>query len=207
MECANCARTEATRLCGLCKCLAYCGDDCARTDWARHWSDAHPMISSKITRPPNDIDEIPGVPGLFVGGLNALHHLEEFNIRTIITAIPYNRRYVTEKQLKKWVGSRVHMRIPWKDEDDQIMDFDILCNTARFIHNHLLQGHHVLVHCAAGMSRSVSIIIFYMMHKPGRRWKTVKQALWHIRKARPIAGPNKGFIAQLKEYASKPCPF
>lgn len=205
MECANCAKQGATRLCAICKCLAYCGDECARADWTRHWSEAHLFISNGVDEP-NDIDEIPGIPGLYVGGLVALQHLSELDIRAVISAIPYDTRRVTEKQLTTWIGERKHMRVPWEDTEEQIMDFETLCATAQFIDSHLAQGHRVLVHCAAGISRSVSIILFYMTHMPGGKWKTAKRALRHIQKVRPIAGPNKGFISQLKKYQKRTCP-
>lgn len=205
MECANCARQGAARLCAICKCLVYCGDECARADWTRHWSDAHLFISSGVNEP-NDIDEIPGIPGLYVGGLDALQHLDELNINAVISAIPYDTRRVTEDQLKAWIGKREHMRVPWEDTEEQTMDLETLCATARFIHRHLARKHRVLVHCAAGMSRSVSIILFYMTHMPGGQWETVERALHHIQKVRPIAGPNKGFIRQLNTYQKRPCP-
>ena len=58
------------------------------------------------------------------------------------------------------------------------------------------QGH-VLVHCNAGVSRSVSIVTAYIMRR--RKW-TLERALEHIRMTRPSAKPNEGFIKQLKVY-------
>lgn len=57
------------------------------------------------------------------------------------------------------------------------------------------EKNNVLVHCNAGISRSSSFVIAYLMHK--KMFKTYKQALKHVRKSRPIVSPNKGFEKQL----------
>jgi protein-tyrosine phosphatase len=56
----------------------------------------------------------------------------------------------------------------------------------------------VLIHCAAGVSRSTSLLIAYMMHK---YQCSLENCLRHIMKLRPCVMPNKGFIKQLKEFA------
>lgn len=215
MECANCAREGATRLCASCQCLAYCGDECARQDWARHWAEVHAPVSigtnaDQEEEDEHDLDEIPlpqGSGRLFVGGLRALLHLDDHKIGAVITVIPKHRRYVNEERLRTLVGGRPHMRIPWHDVPEQHMPFEVLCQAARFIDEHRAQGHSVLVHCAAGRSRSVSVILFYMTHAPKLRakWKSVEEALAHIQRVRPTAGPNDGFIEQLKRYVTRRC--
>ena len=202
MECATCANPTAARLCALCQCVAYCGDECARLDWNRHWSTVHMASHVHDKEEEHEIDEIP-LPGprgkgkLFVGGLEALLHLADQSIQAVISAIQYDNRHINEDRLRALIGAnRAHMRVPWVDHEDQIMSLDTLNATAKFIDDHRKQGHNVLVHCAAGHSRSVSIIIFYMIHKQG--WKSVEEALAHIQRVRPTAGPNDGFIAQLK---------
>ena len=53
----------------------------------------------------------------------------------------------------------------------------------------------VLVHCNAGISRSVSIVVAYLM---SRREKSLAEALDIVRTARPRAKPNEGFLKQLE---------
>ncbi|KIY49054.1 phosphatases II, partial [Fistulina hepatica ATCC 64428] len=55
----------------------------------------------------------------------------------------------------------------------------------------------VLVHCAQGISRSVSAVAAYLMKTFG--W-TPLSALSFIRARRPDANPNFGFVQQLWEY-------
>ena len=83
-----------------------------------------------------------------------------------------------------------HMRIPIDDRPEEI----ILChlqNAFVFIERH----KSVLVHCAAGISRSASIVIAYVMWKEG---KCFEEAFDAVRKHRKIIDPNFGFCCQLK---------
>lgn len=65
-----------------------------------------------------------------------------------------------------------------------------------FIENALEKGS-VLVHCAAGMSRSATIVIAYLMKK--NRWN-VDEAFDFVKKRRKIISPNAGFMRQLRIY-------
>jgi len=48
----------------------------------------------------------------------------------------------------------------------------------------------VLVHCFAGVSRSATIVIAYLMQEHGL---TLTDALMHVRKQRYFINPNDGF--------------
>uniref|UniRef100_A0A0G4IBJ1 protein-tyrosine-phosphatase n=1 Tax=Chromera velia CCMP2878 TaxID=1169474 RepID=A0A0G4IBJ1_9ALVE len=54
-----------------------------------------------------------------------------------------------------------------------------------------------LVHCMAGVSRSVCLVVAYLMKK--KKWSARKAVLF-VQKKRPVAGPNLGFMRQLKVY-------
>eukprot|EP01116_Phalansterium_solitarium_P001134 TRINITY_DN10915_c0_g1_i1.p1 TRINITY_DN10915_c0_g1~~TRINITY_DN10915_c0_g1_i1.p1 ORF type:complete len:234 (+),score=57.38 TRINITY_DN10915_c0_g1_i1:55-756(+) len=55
----------------------------------------------------------------------------------------------------------------------------------------------VFVHCAAGVSRSATIVIAYLMRK--NSW-TLLQALDHTRRCRDVVYPNRGFFKALIMY-------
>jgi dual specificity MAP kinase phosphatase len=57
------------------------------------------------------------------------------------------------------------------------------------------EKNSVLVHCNAGVSRSASFVIAYLMQK--QIFKTYKNAYNHVKGCRPIISPNKGFERQL----------
>ncbi|XP_037626370.1 dual specificity protein phosphatase 22-B-like isoform X2 [Sebastes umbrosus] len=66
-----------------------------------------------------------------------------------------------------------------------------------FIHESRLRGEGCLVHCVAGVSRSVTLVVAYIMTVTGRGWV---ESLAGVRAARPCAGPNLGFLRQLEEF-------
>jgi len=61
----------------------------------------------------------------------------------------------------------------------------------------------VLVHCASGVSRSVTIIIYYLMRK---EIIPCEAALQRIRSIHPAACPNRSFISQLTALNSSLAP-
>jgi dual specificity protein phosphatase 1B len=58
----------------------------------------------------------------------------------------------------------------------------------------------VLVHCFAGVSRSSTVIVSWLMRYLNMR---VMEALHYVRERRPVANPNSGFMAQLLEYEAE----
>ena len=70
----------------------------------------------------------------------------------------------------------------------------------QFIHESIERGEGTLVVCTAGMSRSATICIAYLM-----KYKRMSytQAFDLAKKARPYVNPNKGFVKFLKEYENK----
>ena len=69
--------------------------------------------------------------------------------------------------------------------------------TNMFIHNAIINKGNVLVHCYAGISRSSSIIIAYLMK---HNHMTFNDAFKLIKEKRGNIRPNSGFILQLKAY-------
>ncbi len=55
-----------------------------------------------------------------------------------------------------------------------------------------------LVHCAKGQSRSVSLVIAYLLTKFPARFKTFTGSLAHVKSVRPEAMPNVGFALVLR---------
>uniref|UniRef100_A0A646QF89 protein-serine/threonine phosphatase n=1 Tax=Hemiscolopendra marginata TaxID=943146 RepID=A0A646QF89_9MYRI len=59
------------------------------------------------------------------------------------------------------------------------------------------QGGRTLVHCIAGVSRSATLCIAYLMKYEGM---SLRKAYLHVKARRPIAHPNHGFFKQLIDY-------
>ncbi|KAG8370155.1 hypothetical protein BUALT_Bualt14G0087900 [Buddleja alternifolia] len=66
-----------------------------------------------------------------------------------------------------------------------------------FIEEAKTTGGGVLIHCFAGRSRSVTIVVAYLMFKNGM---SLSEAMQHVKRIRPLASPNPGFMLQLEEY-------
>ncbi|XP_061197092.1 dual specificity protein phosphatase 22-like [Saccostrea echinata] len=66
-----------------------------------------------------------------------------------------------------------------------------------FIHVARINGGNVLVHCLAGVSRSVTVTAAYMMTVTDYGWKDCLNA---VRGARTYSNPNFGFQKQLQTY-------
>nr|XP_033799632.1 dual specificity protein phosphatase 22-A-like isoform X1 [Geotrypetes seraphini] len=67
----------------------------------------------------------------------------------------------------------------------------------KFIHECRLQGGGCLVHCLAGISRSTTILVAYLMTVTSFGWE---DCLCAVKAARSYVFPNLGFQQQLQEY-------
>eukprot|EP00042_Codosiga_hollandica_P037269 m.291546 g.291546 ORF g.291546 m.291546 type:complete len:90 (-) comp55099_c0_seq3:50-319(-) len=68
-----------------------------------------------------------------------------------------------------------------------------------FIEEAVTARSAVLVHCNAGVSRSVTVVLAYLMRKQGF---ALDDALALVKDKRPCAQPNSGFLAQLRKLES-----
>jgi protein-tyrosine phosphatase len=78
--------------------------------------------------------------------------------------------------------------------------FPVFEYTNRYISRNIRKGVNVLVFCTAGISRSSTVIIAYLIKSEKLK---VAQALEKVRRIRSIVNPNRGFLRQLKKYASE----
>ena len=69
--------------------------------------------------------------------------------------------------------------------------------TNKFISDAMVNNGNVLVHCYAGISRSTSIIIAFLMKHQKMNFN---KAMELIKEKRGKIQPNSGFILQLKAY-------
>nr|XP_057905426.1 dual specificity protein phosphatase 16 [Doryrhamphus excisus] len=89
-----------------------------------------------------------------------------------------------------------HLRIPI---DDSLRD-DLLPwipQALRFIDTAMSSGASVLVHCAAGISRSPALAVAYIMYSLGM---DLDQAYRFVKERRPSISPNFNFLGQLQHF-------
>ena len=131
------------------------------------------------------------LPGIFVCGRSqvTLERLETHKIRTIIT--------VMGCRLEEKIVSKVDTYHFFSCEDNMGVDlYSQFPNFVEWITGGLKNGP-VLVHCAAGFSRSVTAVIAYMIPTFG---VTFEKSLAVIQQRRAQAGPNLGFRDQLRKW-------
>ena len=79
--------------------------------------------------------------------------------------------------------------------DDEQQGMGPAVDTAlKFMTGAIADGGRVAVHCAAGISRSTTVVLAFLMRQ---RSMTLVDAFAHTRAARPVVWPNDGFMRQL----------
>ncbi|KAA0192442.1 hypothetical protein HAZT_HAZT007908 [Hyalella azteca] len=153
------------------------------------------------------------LPGLYVGNFRDSKdtgQLKEHGI-THILAIHDNARKLPcnnnrFEAIDRFAGKSNLGQIMFQDKEhlcilasdspgQSLMQFFPVCND--FIHTARLKGGSVLIHCLAGMSRSVTVAVIYVMSVTSLNWR---DALNAVRGARNVANPNVGFLKQLSEF-------
>ncbi|KIY48793.1 hypothetical protein FISHEDRAFT_65614 [Fistulina hepatica ATCC 64428] len=136
----------------------------------------------------SNLDEI--IPNLWVGNLPSamdVDTLKQNHIYSVLTAMS-GRIQINET----FVRHQIQL------DDDPSADILVhFLPCISFIQAELDKDRGVLVHCQAGMSRSVAIVAAYLMYTRGLE---PDAALEMIRQKRPLAGPNTGFYDQLRVF-------
>ncbi|KAF7493396.1 Dual specificity protein phosphatase 22 [Sarcoptes scabiei] len=130
--------------------------------------------------------------GLFIGNIRDSRNFEQLKANSITHMVSIHDDTA--------LGSRIegikYLLIGITDSPHQnIIKFIPKCND--FIHSARLAGGNVLIHCLAGMSRSVSIVAGYLISVTSI---TINEALDAIRSVRSISAPNPGFYRQLLDF-------
>eukprot|EP00761_Pharyngomonas_kirbyi_P012928 gb/GECH01012955.1/.p1 GENE.gb/GECH01012955.1/~~gb/GECH01012955.1/.p1 ORF type:complete len:355 (+),score=86.21 gb/GECH01012955.1/:1-1065(+) len=92
----------------------------------------------------------------------------------------------------------VYYRVPVDDVLHAPID-EYFEEAIAFIRNAEDKGGKIVIHCAMGKSRSVTILAAFLIKT---RHLDAAEALARIRTCRPLIAPNSGFTRRLREYAS-----
>ena len=77
--------------------------------------------------------------------------------------------------------------------------FQIFSVILPYLHQKLTKGHKCLVHCGSGKSKSVAVIMGYLMKYKQMK---MKKAFDYIKTRRECVNPNEGFLDALEYYES-----
>uniref|UniRef100_A0A8C0SY46 JNK pathway associated phosphatase n=1 Tax=Canis lupus familiaris TaxID=9615 RepID=A0A8C0SY46_CANLF len=145
------------------------------------------------------------LPGLYIGNFKDARDAEQLskNKVTHILSVHDSARPLLEHFLS--AASRPscpdspgvkYLCIPAADSPSQNLTRHFK-ESIKFIHECRLRGEGCLVHCLAGVSRSVTLVIAYVMTVTDLGWE---DALHTVRAGRSCANPNLGFQRQLQEF-------
>jgi protein-tyrosine phosphatase len=131
------------------------------------------------------------IPGLYLSG-------EE---------IASNKELLKQKQITTIINMTTHVP-PKYEEDFTYFCFPLIdqgnndikqyfAETFKIIDKALSNNQNILVHCQAGISRSATIVIAYIIRK---QKKTMDESLKFVQSKRSCVSPNLGFCGQLIRY-------
>ena len=149
-------------------------------------------ISNELTYHIKDPEVFQILPNLFLGNyamaLN-MKKLEELHITHILNCA------IGLKNFYEKTGKFSYLYIPLYDAKTERLE-KYLESTNNFIEKGTEGENKILVHCGAGVSRSVSIIMMYLIMKKGYTFESAKKLMVEKRGG---ARPNEGFENQLRE--------
>jgi protein-tyrosine phosphatase len=178
--CSICSASPSAFACALCETRAYCSHACAALDpIGNHTHAEHDM---DLVLPPH----------IYIGSLAAAQRLPA-HIGAVLS--------VLSRVDKPKIQDRAHLYVELDDDPEAPIE-EYWDDMADFIYKQAdIKGRDILVHCHAGMSRSVSAVIYYMIKYRG--YTDADAALEMIQRARPVAGPNEGFMDKLRVAAAR----
>ena len=157
-------------------------------------SDDEANMSSDEEQSPSHRDATPYqiLPHLYLGCrkvaacLSSLRTCGITNVLNVTSSIPNN-----------FVAAGLsYKQISVEDSHDVNM-LQHLPEAFQFIEEARMSGQRVLVHCHAGMSRSVTVILAYLMKHYNH---TLDSAYEHVKQIKSDISPNFSFMGQLLEY-------
>ncbi|KAM4721995.1 uncharacterized protein WCC33_008257 [Rhinophrynus dorsalis] len=137
----------------------------------------------------------PILPFLFLGNerdAQDLSRMVTLNIGHVLNVTTHLPLYHVES------GALRYKRLPATDNSKQDLR-QYFEEAFEFIEEAQQEGKGVLIHCQAGVSRSATVVIAYLMK---HTLMTVGDAYKFVKGKRPIISPNLNFMGQLLEFES-----
>jgi protein-tyrosine phosphatase len=130
---------------------------------------------------------------LFAGNYN--DYLSLYNIKTVISILTEDEFADFMIESADFAEQRWIRLVADDDPQEQICRY--FQQTSAIIADAIKNKEACLVHCAAGMSRSICLIAAYLIAKCNM---SVDSAITYIKNRRAFAQPNMGFMNQLHDW-------
>ncbi len=127
---------------------------------------------------------------LYVGDCNVPHYIHDLSLNLILSLFPVNNEIIYDNCI----------RLEFEIEDITNQESynkmnEILDECIPIINETLLNGKNVAVHCFAGVSRSTTVILDYLLtYIYNNNENDIYLALSHLILHRKVARPNKKFL-------------
>jgi predicted protein tyrosine phosphatase len=133
-------------------------------------------------------DKVLILPRLYLGNAEAATDTSS-NITHCLSVMEKNMRSICKRYEKKQLFIRLQDK-----PNAKLKDFFV--STYLWIKSKLQNpDNQLLIHCQMGLSRSVSVLIAYLMLD--KRWRYT-EAFEYVKEKRPSIKPNYGFVEQLE---------
>ncbi|KAM0795897.1 protein-tyrosine phosphatase-like protein [Usnea florida] len=135
------------------------------------------------------------MPNLYLGGYLAASNIDSLrstNINFVLTVMGSDLSAPTLQEHLDMGIVTARFDKDDKPAEDMLSIFGATCD---LIEEKRAEGKKVLVHCRMGISRSVTLVMAYLM----RAWGVgFAEAQIFVKGKRPMASPNRGFCEQLR---------
>jgi protein-tyrosine phosphatase/thiol-disulfide isomerase/thioredoxin len=148
------------------------------------------------------------LPNLYISNWDAGNDndlIKQLNLKAVLTICSFFKSNTVLQFYKDNGIDFMFIKLDDTDQDDIASHFD---STFNFIKYHISKGNNILVHCYAGISRSVTLVANYILREIyeddiSHPEHAVSNVLEYIRSKRPMIDPNPGFLKQLVMEARK----
>jgi protein tyrosine phosphatase len=144
---------------------------------------------------------------IYISDIKYSYDIQELTNKNINAILYLGVKNKTEKVLDIYKNANIaHKFFKLTDTENSNIS-NLFEHTWAYINFHVNKNHNILIHCKQGVSRSPTIVAYYLVRKMHDRMKTkgyaesiLDDVLELIQIYRPCSNPNKNFIKQLKNY-------
>lgn len=136
---------------------------------------------------------------LFLTGWRGAYNRDAVQAAGVTNVLSMGSEFDGEEPLAD-LGVKYLVVVIEDDEEQAGKMQEQLMHAVEFLNSSIQGGGRALVHCAAGISRSTTVVLAYLVVKRGF---TLLEALTHTHQRRPVVWPNCGFMLVLIQLEEK----
>lgn len=132
---------------------------------------------------------------LYVGNCNVPHYISDLSLNLVLSLFPVNNTIIHDDCIRYECDIQDIIDQKSYNKMNEILDEFI-----SIINDNLIKKRNVAVHCFAGISRSTTVILDYLLtYNYNNELNDIYLALNHLILFRKVARPNKKFLELILE--------